>query len=342
MRRGRHALRATCSVLGAALLAGAGLGIAYPLWWSHRSATVGAALVAQADAVRAATTHCPASAAAAAAPASGPGVLQVPSIGLVAPVLDGLTDQVLNVAVGHPVGTPWPGAPGEALLEAHDVSYFSNLGKIAVGARVTWTSGCLAATFVVTGSELSHPGATVPTPPSGSGLVLVTCYPTNALFWTSQRFIVTTRLLSERVGPAPRPVVPSTGTRIVVPAPPSLAAAGLGLDEDGNWIGLRTLALKGSPTRAFVEGPGPMQVEAAALSVIFGAEKAVAAHNTGWWDAITTKGLREPASWPLAGATVSVAITVRGTTPEQVTIASPSTTATLEVQAGVIRLAALT
>lgn len=341
MARGSRSPVALRRVIGAVLLAAAALGIGYPIWWSHRSATAGAALVAKAVQVRASTTHCPSSVATAAAPTSGPGVLEIPSIGLVAPVLDGLNDNVLNVAVGHNPGTRWPGEPGEALLEAHDVSYFANLGKIAPGAQVIWTTACLRATFQVIGSTVSYPGATVSTPASGSGLVLVTCYPTNALFWTNQRFIVTTKLVSEAIGPESRPKIPSTGTSLVVPAPPSLKAAGLDLDEDGNSLPLGTLALKGTPTRAWIEGPGPMQVEADALAVYFGAEKAVAAHNASWWSAITVSGLARPATWPFAGQTVNIAITMKGTTPQSVSIASSSASATLVVTAGVIRLAEL-
>jgi sortase (surface protein transpeptidase) len=56
--------------------------------------------------------------------------LEIPSLGVRAPVLQGLSDSVLNVAAGHDPASPWPGDVGESIIEAHDVSYFARISAL--------------------------------------------------------------------------------------------------------------------------------------------------------------------------------------------------------------------
>ncbi len=175
-------------LLGLALAA-----VVYPLWWAHRSAVGRRALLQHgantettASRLGSGQSRCPAG------PRDGPprvtpgraGLLQIPAIGLRAPVLDGLSNAVLAVAVGHDPATVWPGAGGESILLAHDVSYFSALSQVHPGAPVIWTWGCERATFRVISAVVAEPEVRIAVPAAGSGLALVTCWPTNALFWT--------------------------------------------------------------------------------------------------------------------------------------------------------------
>ncbi|HEV2361832.1 MAG TPA: sortase, partial [Acidimicrobiales bacterium] len=168
------------------------------------------------------------------------GILEVPAIDVRAPVVQGLGDAQMNVAVGHDPPTPWPGYPGESIVEAHDVSYFSAIDTLKIGQEVTWEDACRTRTFKVVGTVVTKPGAPIPTAPGGTGLALITCYPTDALFWTSYRFMVETALVStsERGSQPVAPVEPvEPATDLVVPAPADLVAEGLTLQDNSIYLG---------------------------------------------------------------------------------------------------------
>ncbi|MHB8458174.1 MAG: class D sortase, partial [Acidimicrobiales bacterium] len=141
-----------------------------------------------------------------------PAILSIPVIGLEAPVVQGTGDGVLSIAVGHDPGSVWPGQRGTSILLAHDASYFSRLGSLHTGNVVSWTDGCRRLLFRVNRVEVTRPGATLPQPANGTGLALVTCWPTDALFWTPDRLVV----LASYVGAQP-------AAATAVPKPQALA-----------------------------------------------------------------------------------------------------------------------
>ena len=298
---------------GVLLLAAAAAAIAYPCWWTQRQRVAARTLVASAPAPlerpapRAAGRggSCPR----ALLKSRAAGVLVLPAIGLVAPVLEGLSDSVLDVAVGHDPASPLPGGAGESILEAHDVSYFSALDRLRPGDEVIWATGCRRLVFKTVGTTVSEPGATVPTPPSGSGLALVTCWPTNALWWTPDRFVVETTLSSVSSTAAPRQAPQVTPVQLVVPAPPALARQGLGLDE--NPVVLGTLQVVGSPATAWRLGPGPLDAARAGLEAYFALRRTVEAQNRTWWSQLALPGVRLPTSWSDAGV-VNTIVRARG------------------------------
>jgi LPXTG-site transpeptidase (sortase) family protein len=319
-------------LLGALLVLVGIVGAAYPLYWNHHSQSGGNALIARAFSAIAnpKSASCSSSVASAVTPTgSSTGVLEIPSLGLVAPVSEGLSDAVLAVAVGHDPAAPWPGLAGESVLEAHDVSYFAGLDHIHSGAIVNWVTPCGSAKFVVTATAVRAPGDFIATPPGGAGLALVTCYPTDALFWTNQRFVVTTRLVQTVVGAHVVPRSNPSGPTLTVPAPPSLVAQNLTLAANESLISLHILKIAGTPALSWQEGPGPIRVESNALAAFFGAEKAVTRGNATWWRALAP-GLPMPTSWPSFGS-VDVTITIAGSTPSAITLSGSGATMRIAV-----------
>jgi sortase (surface protein transpeptidase) len=291
---------------GVLLLAAAAGAIAYPWWWTQRQRVVARNLVAS-GAAPVESPPAPAAADGGSCPraprapraAEATGVLVVPAIGLVAPVLEGLSDSVLDVAVGHDPASPLPGVAGEAILEAHDVSYFSALDRLRPGEEVIWATGCRRLVFRTLATTVSEPGVTVPTPPSGFGLALVTCWPTNALWWTPDRFVVETTLSSVSNAAKPRQAPEVTPVHLVVPAPAALVRQGLGLNE--NPVVLGTLQVTGSPTTAWRLGPGPLDAARVGLEAYFALRRTVEAQNRSWWSQLALPGVRLPTSWSDAG-----------------------------------------
>ena len=61
------------------------------------------------------------------------------------------------------------------------------------GTAVLWIDHCAELRFDVIGHNYK-PGAPLRPPASGRGLALITCYPTDALFYTPDRFVLLTTL----------------------------------------------------------------------------------------------------------------------------------------------------
>jgi hypothetical protein len=203
---------------------------------------------------------------------------------------------------------------------------------------VIWVDACTELTFRVVATEILAPGAEIFPPPAGRGLALITCYPTNALFWTPDRFVVEAEMVSaERLTtPQPRPTVLIPHLR--VPAPPALAAAGLTLQS--NFILLGHLSTTGHPSAAFLEGPAGLDTEKAALESYFGAEKAIATGNSAWWHDLALPGLPMPSAWSMNDP-VSVTLNVAGNSVRSVTLRSAAFTMRLVVRHDTLLIASV-
>lgn len=232
------------------------------------------------------------------------GLLEVPAIGLTAPVEEGATDGVLAAAVGHDPSSVWPGVDGTSAFLAHDVSYFVHLGTLKRGDVVVYRTACSTTRFVVSRVQVVKQGTPLPDTATPS-LVLDTCYPSNALFFTTRRLLVWTneeqRVPADgRHGAAIR--VPSLdGLSYRVPAPAALVAQGLTLQQNEAPMG--TMTLEGATSPRWAQSPGPLALESAALEAYFGGLHASAEGQSSWWRAIADPGVEMPG--PLIGATAT-------------------------------------
>lgn len=237
------------------------------------------------------------------------GVLDVPSISLQAPVEQGTSDAVLAVAAGHAPGSVWPGGTGSSVLLAHDVSYFVHLGNLKPGDMIMYRNQCTTVRFRVTGRQIVQAGAPVYNSRTPT-LILDTCWPTNALFYTTQRLLVTaTAIPALRAGATGTGSIPGNqplqapavdAVNYTVPAPPALVAQGLSLTQ--NEVPMGTMTLAGDTSPAWEESPGPLALEAAALEAYFGGIHAAGQRRTDWWSAIAP-GVTMPV--PLTGSRIT-------------------------------------
>jgi sortase A len=259
-----------------------------------------------------------------------PAILSVPALTLSAPVLQGLSDTVLSHAVGHDASSVWPGAKGISLLLAHDVSYFSNLGSVRVGDKVYWTDGCRSLVFKVDRIEVTQPGAPLPSPSGGIGLALITCWPTDALFWTPDRLVVLASFVGTQTTTA-RTIATPLPLGVAVAAPPAVVARGLGLGQNGILVG--HLHLAGNPARTWAEGANPLRAANIALEELAAAKIAVDIGNKSWWRAVALPDVPMPVSLSVS-RNFDVAVTVYGTKVKAVALVSPTATVDLVVQSG--------
>ncbi len=227
-------------------------------------------------------------------------LLEAPSIGLLAPVVDGVGESQLSVAVGHVPASSWPGSPGTSVLAAHDVTWFSRIEQLEPGDTVSVVTPCRTFDYTVADHRVVQAGSPI-VQTAAEQLVLITCYPLDALFLTSQRYVLDATLARVvDAGSPTRTVAP--GAAPVVPAPPPLAAEGLDLDHNPAPLG--TLAVTGSPAVGWQESAAPLDDEAAVLSLYFAAVRAAEQDQPSWWAAIAPS-VPFSAAAPLVGARIT-------------------------------------
>jgi sortase A len=207
------------------------------------------------------------------------GLLEVPALGMVAPVLQGTGDSVLSDAVGHDPASVWPGGAGTSVLSAHDVTWFSRIGQLRPGDEIRYVTPCRTYTYKVTSHAIVTAGTAVYNARKAR-LVLDTCWPLNALFLTSTRYLVYADLITAAPTHAVAPV-PGSWPPPAVPAPAQLAAQGLSLARNPAPLG--RLRLTGSPARAWIQSSAPLHLEAAALTEFFGLIRSATQERRTWW-----------------------------------------------------------
>jgi sortase A len=294
MLRGKR--RAVITALSVAAIAGAIAITAQIGFFMLRSSTGGDALIHTERGLIAAAGHRPAGCQT--GNHLGPGLLEAPSIGLTAPVVQGTTDQVLDVAVGHVPGSTWPGPAGTSVLSAHDITWFSGIDRLRPGDQVRYVTPCTTYTYQVASYAVVSAGTPVYTS-SASRLVLDTCYPLDALYPTTTRYLVYANLTATSAT-NPEPAAPASWPVPAVPAPAALTAQNLDLDH--NYAPLGTLSITGSPAPAWTESSAPMEFEAAALTEYFGLLHSAAQYRQDWWDDLAP---RVPMPAALRGAGIS-------------------------------------
>jgi LPXTG-site transpeptidase (sortase) family protein len=320
-------------VVGLALMWGAIGTVGYRWGWQHHASVARSVLVHGADTAAALRSTGSCGTVTPTADGQLAGVLHIARLGVTAPVEAGTENRVLAVAVGHADGTPWPGQDGAAVLLAHDVSYFANIDQLRPGDVIDYRSGCLVRRFTVESRQVVKAGSPVPDT-SGPTVVLDTCWPTDALWYTPDRYLVQAvetgiTVAGHGHGSQSRGVAGSVPaipvSSYTTPAPPALAATGLDLSHNQQPMG--TMTLRGSPSPTWVQSPAPLGLEAAALAAYFGALHAAATQRSDWWQAVAPGVPVPPALW---GATVEgpdasplqVVITVAGDHPERVQLST--------------------
>ena len=212
------------------------------------------------------------------------GLLQIPKLSVVAPVEEGTGDDQLNVAVGHDPYSVWPGQTGNSVLEAHDVSYFVGLPKLVPGDLVQYVSPCTTYVFQVNAHTVVSQGAPVYNTPNPS-ITLVTCWPTNALWFTPDRYLVTADLVSQSAtaGSGSHRYL-TAASAPTVPVPAELASQGVTLATYSLPMG--SFSLQGSPDPAWAQTTNPLLVETSAVQAYIAGVKSLTQKRLDWWHAI--------------------------------------------------------
>ncbi len=129
------------------------------------------------------------------------GRLEIPKLGISAPVTQGTALSILAVSVGHLSSSVLPGEVGTTVLAAHDVTYFHHIDELAPGDTLTVRTSQGVFTYKVVSHQVISVGTNVPNTPYPS-LVLETCYPLDALQLVNQRYVVRAVLVASHLTPS--------------------------------------------------------------------------------------------------------------------------------------------
>lgn len=150
--------------------------------------------------------------------------------------------------------------------------------------------------------------------------MLDSCWPTNALWYTPERYLVVARYVSTTHG---SPVVPSTSTSPEVPVvnlPSGLTPNEVSLATN-TWP-MGNLLITGTPSTQWVQSQAALQAESRVLELFFGLRRSLA-DNEPTWSASLAPGVSVP-KW-LAGvpnSSLNVAEDVGGMAVAQVVLSS--------------------
>lgn len=208
------------------------------------------------------------------------GILEAPTIALKAPVIQGENDAQLAVGVGHDPFSTWPNSTGgTVVLAAHDVTWFSHITELHSGDTLSFVEPCLTYVYRVTAGQVVSAGTPVVST-AQPRLVLVTCYPLDALFLTSKRYVVDAYLEQIRPTGSKPPAIPPWSPPTVA-APAALLAQGLTLTQNPAPEG--KLVLQGSVSPAWQQSPAPLEDDYALLELYFGALLSAEQNQSLWW-----------------------------------------------------------
>jgi sortase A len=270
-------LAASIACIAAAIAIAAQIG-----WLLHSSSVHGAALIHHEHRAIAAANQadCQGQVGRAGGSSTGPqGLLEAPALGLVAPVEEGISDSVLNDAVGHVSASAWPGDLGTAVFSAHDVTWFSRIDHLAREDEIRYITPCRTYVYRVTAHRVVAAGSPVYNL-SLPRIVLETCYPLDALYPTNRRYLVYATLATT-LPTYPSPPLPPGSVPLTVPAAKGLAAQRLDLGHNDGPVGV--LRFTGSPSPVWRQTNGPLRAEAAALAAYFGVIRSAGQDQRTWW-----------------------------------------------------------
>ena len=122
--------------------------------------------------------------------------VRIPRLGFEGAVLEGTTTPTLRLGVGHILGTPLPGQPGNIGIAGHRDTFFRCLKDLHTGDEIQIQTSTVTATYRIDSIQIVVPSDTaVLAPSAASTLTLVTCYPFHFLGPAPRRYIVHALLL---------------------------------------------------------------------------------------------------------------------------------------------------
>jgi sortase A len=123
--------------------------------------------------------------------------IQIPAIGVEAPIVQGIGDEQLKKGVGQFIGSANPGEKNNIILSAHNDIFgeiFRDLDRLKPGDQVVIFTSQRSYTYIVSGTEVVEPTRVEVMAPTDKAVVtLISCYPYRI---DNKRIVVTGHLQS--------------------------------------------------------------------------------------------------------------------------------------------------
>ena len=124
------------------------------------------------------------------------GMVEIPKIGLVHPVFEGIHESELHWGPGHWPGSAMPGAPGNAVFAGHRVTHTRpvlDIDRLAVGDHMVFRTADGTFTYEVTEHLIVTPDAVwIAQPTPDPTVTIFACHPKRS---AKQRYVVRGRLI---------------------------------------------------------------------------------------------------------------------------------------------------
>jgi sortase A len=126
------------------------------------------------------------------------GVMEIPKIGLIHAVYEGITLTVIDHGPGHWPGSALPCQAGNAVFPGHRVTHshpFLNLDLLSPGDQIVFHMPGRDCVYKVTGTQIVQPSSLSVTDPTRTPTVtLIACHPKHS---AAQRIVVTGKLVAD-------------------------------------------------------------------------------------------------------------------------------------------------
>ncbi len=124
------------------------------------------------------------------------GILSLPTLGQMMPIIEGTRDSDLKKGVGHFTKSVMPGQKDNCVVSAHRDTYFSRLGDLEKGDKVVVQTARGSFTYKVDRIRIvGKNDRTVIVPTAHGVLTLSTCYPFNYVGAAPKRYVVSARMV---------------------------------------------------------------------------------------------------------------------------------------------------
>lgn len=124
--------------------------------------------------------------------------VEIPDIGVNAPVYHGDTLDILKYGVGHFSGSYFPGEGGSIVLAGHNSrQHFMYLPSLDLGAKIIIKANYGTFTYEVVDAKVIRDNdmASLPIQDEEEKLMLYTCWPVNTIGFKTRRYVVYTELV---------------------------------------------------------------------------------------------------------------------------------------------------
>ncbi|WP_051351279.1 class D sortase [Sulfobacillus thermosulfidooxidans] len=213
-------------------------------------------------------------------PSSVLSVIEIPKLGVNAPVIQGTQMQQLNVAVGHLPTSVMPGQPGTSILAGHNATWFRHINRLKPGNLITIIDRQRMLQFRVTHAAVVHVGTPVLNS-HGPSIVLEACYPLNALYLTPYRYLVWANLVSSQLTVTTQLHIPTNIHYVPEGIPQPVQAQGLTLKT--NYLPMGTLTIQGHPSEVWRQSNAPLNAADATTTLFLAILHVARANNPTWW-----------------------------------------------------------